>query len=555
MTARRGDRMALRVAVLVAGVLLTLAGAFVHPATAAVDTRCLLPDSIEGRSADAGPLKRDRVRNVRALSPKRVARFGCAWPADVRAIVVTPNTIRLQRGGRVIRQLNYPPGRLHIGRLARLAGDGEWITRPRPDVIELRAPLVQRPGTHLVISASGGLRKVWLRDRRYVYIGGEGARAEIRGVTVTSAARRGRGPDRDARDGRPFIFYERGSRLDIHNSVIRYLGSDRSNAYGITWKTGSHGGVTGSIFEENFFGLYTNRARDLVFRDNIVRYNDLYGLDPHDFSVRLRFIDNTVYRNGSHGIIVSNGVARSVIRGNRSWGNAGNGIVVDKGSPRNLVAGNWVSGNADGIVLLDSPRNRVVGNEVRRNRVGIRVSGPRSDRNRLAGNRLEANQVGIHVYDGADGAVIRGGRIDGGETGMVMEATGSRVRSARVTGARLAIDVRRDVRLEGLDIADVETGIRDSSLRLTSLPSGRIEAHDVGVRQRGRLFGLDALEIAAPRPVVNRITMAENARRPALWWMPFAGIGFILSAVLIELLRNRAQVVGRMAAAPVAAPE
>ncbi|MDH3227220.1 MAG: right-handed parallel beta-helix repeat-containing protein [Thermoleophilia bacterium] len=524
-----------RTALVAAALTLTTQTAVAAPS----DHLCALPDSGKGRPEGAGPLKRNGQRQVLPLAPRRVVKVGCRWPADVRAIVLTPGSIRLQSGGRVVRQISIGNGgAIHLDRIAQLVGSGKWLARGANGVIELRAPLVQRPGSRLAITAPR-VRTVRLVDNRYVHLGGEGASVLIKGVTITSRARGESGPDTKPKNGRPFIFYENGSRLDIVNSTISFLGSDRSNGYGISWKNGSTGVVKHSTFERNFFGIYTNRARDIIFRDNTIRFNDLYGWDPHDFSTGLVFERNVVHGNGSHGIIVSNGVRNSVIRGNRSFDNEGNGIVIDKGSPRNLVEGNVVKRNADGIVLLDSPDNRVVANEVTGNQVGVRVNGKRSKRNVLRRNNLTDNQIGVQAYRGAARLNAAGTQISGGDIGMALDAPNSQVVDITVTGARLGIELRRPAVARRLNISGAEVGLRDDGMARKRNLSGLIAAEKVGIRQRGFAFPVgNAVTIDAPRPVVNEITL--NEQPPSyLWWLPLAGMFFIASAVLIELLRSR----------------
>jgi poly(beta-D-mannuronate) C5 epimerase len=250
--------------------------------------------------------------------------------------------------------------------LARTAQAG-WIEETAPGTFLLRVALVQAPGSALEVAALA-VRQVRLLDDPEVYISAMGATARFTGVTVTSWDPQRRRPARNS-GSRPFVEYADGSDLWIVRSTFAHLGSDRASAYGVNWRR-STGGATDSVFHHNFFGAYTYQAQGLVFRGNVFRDNQLYGLDPHTGSRRLVVERNQAYRNGAHGIVFSEDVTDGVVRGNRSFANGDNGIVLDERSDRNTVSDNLVEGNeGDGIVLLGSSDNLVRGNVVRRNRV------------------------------------------------------------------------------------------------------------------------------------------------------------------------------------------
>ena len=95
------------------------------------------------------------------------------------------------------------------------------------------------------------------------------ARARFDGVRVTSQSRTAAEADTNYGDGRPFVLYEDGSTLDITDSFFSFLGSDRSSAYGVSWRTGgTNGTITDSTFSNNFFGMYSYEAANLTFIDN-----------------------------------------------------------------------------------------------------------------------------------------------------------------------------------------------------------------------------------------------------------------------------------------------
>ena len=67
--------------------------------------------------------------------------------------------------------------------------------------------------------------------------------------------------------GRPFILAV-DSKLTIADSTFRYLGRDWNSSYGVSWSKGSTGTVTGSRFEHDFIGVYTNGSPSLLVQHN-----------------------------------------------------------------------------------------------------------------------------------------------------------------------------------------------------------------------------------------------------------------------------------------------
>ncbi len=360
-----------------------------------------------------------------------------------RHVIVRPDRLELLRGPAMVASIPFPGRRGAslvdvAAALARTAQAG-WIEETAPGTFLLRVALVQAPGSALEVAAPA-VRQVRLLDDPEVYISAMGATARFTGVTVTSWDPQRRRPARNS-GSRPFVEYADGSDLWIVRSTFAHLGSDRASAYGVNWRR-STGGATDSVFHHNFFGAYTYQAQGLVFRGNVFRDNQLYGLDPHTGSRRLVVERNQAYRNGAHGIVFSEDVTDGVVRGNRSFANGDNGIVLDERSDRNTVSDNLVEGNeGDGIVLLGSSDNLVRGNVVRRNRVGIRVN-LRSGDNRVQRNQLAGNRIGVELYGGAYAVRLLGNQVGGSvEKGLVLEAPGGD--QSRRPGHRVA-DRRRD---------------------------------------------------------------------------------------------------------------
>jgi parallel beta-helix repeat protein len=465
-----------------------------------------------------------------------------------RAIRLERSAIALVRGSTVLRRIPFNgDAPVPFEAVVRAIRDRAWAERIGPQTLVLRSAFVQAPGTS-VIFGSPQVRVLRLAARPHVFIGGVGARARFADVVVTSWNERVNRPDTFLRNGRPFVSYSEGSRLDIVRSEISYLGWDATSAYGLDWRSRATGSVLDSEIHHNFFGLYSYEAVGLEVRNNVVRDNVFYGIDPHDFSSGLTITDNEVYGNGSHGIILSHGVTNSVVRNNHSHDNGANGIVMDFESNGNVVADNLVEHNqGDGIVILGSSRTLVSGNTVRHNRVGIRVNQV-SAGNSLTENRLEDNVRGVELYGGARDIHLSGNQIsDSSGAGMVLEAPASISAGDVVTGSPIGIDVRSLAEIRRTRVSDVDRGVVVSGRGIAALGHLRVEALDTGVAVApAALVRLDHSDIEAGRPVSGRLRYSlgnELRRPPSAWpWLPLAGVSFLSAAVVLELMhwaRNR----------------
>jgi parallel beta-helix repeat protein len=405
------------------------------------------------------------------------------------------------------------PSLADIGVLLARTPYRKWLSEGRPGVYVLRASLVQAPGTNLKV-AQPRVKVVRLLAGKEVYMSGVAAKVTFEGVQVTSWRPAG-GPEQVASLHRPFISYDKvGSSISALRSRFSYLGSDSILGYGVTWGRGSTGSATGSTFDHNFFGAYTNQAVAVAFRGNVFRDNDLYGLDPHSSSGKLIVDDNDAYRNGTHGIIFSEDVVDSTVTNNRSYDNGSNGIMMDNKSDRNVISDNRTWNNAgDGIVLQNSSYVVVKHNIVTGNRVGIRVSGSALS-NRVTDNRLAANVRGLEAYSGPEPAtairkpnVFAGNRVDGTDTAdgiSVKNFAGVRISNNSVSryangivisGAsrRVGISGNRvnNVR-RGIDIGSASPGARLSRNIITNAPERGIILSGLGsISQHDTVTGSD----------------------------------------------------------------
>jgi mannuronan 5-epimerase len=315
--------------------------------------------------------------------------------ARIRAIVIRPGRIRLVAAGRPTAEIAIPHSATTLQQIVRSVDDPGWLSESH-GIVTARAAVIADRGSTVLVSAPQ-TREVVLTRRPGVFLGARHATLRLDGVVVRpSAVAAAGGPTTT----RPFVVAQRHSTLTIRGSSFRDLGHDWNSSYGVTWASGSRGSVVGSRFVNCYIALYTDAAHDLLIRDNVLRDNTLYGIDPHSHSNHITVVGNLSERNGRHGIIFSQNVTASVVRDNITRENHLNGIMMDASSSDNVIANNVVEHNhGDGIVLADSTGNTVAGNDIRDNRVGILVRGATHQRlisaNDIVGNALAAQGTSV----------------------------------------------------------------------------------------------------------------------------------------------------------------
>lgn len=311
----------------------------------------------------------------------------------IHAIIVRPGQIRLLAAGKPVKTIAIPGSTETLQGVVRSVHDPRWVSESR-GVVTVRAALIADRGTRMRVAAPQ-TRKVVLANGPNIFLGARHATLELDGVEVSSA------PDaRDSTATRPFVVAQRSSTMVIRRSSFRDLGHDWNSSYGVTWASGSSGSVVRSRFVNCYIAIYTDAAHDLLVRDNVLRRNTLYGIDPHSHSDHITVVGNLSEQNGRHGIIFSQEVSDSVVRNNTARENHLNGIMMDARSTGNVIAHNLVDHNhGDGIVLADSADNTVVRNRIRDNRVGVLVRGATHQRviraNEISGNALAAQGTSL----------------------------------------------------------------------------------------------------------------------------------------------------------------
>lgn len=316
------------------------------------------------------------------------------------------NTLRVQGDGSVVTIPSLAQS-LQGRNFIENKGGGEWF---------LKANLLIDNHVTLVIDGS---EVSWLKMKSdpsgFTWIKSEDGSIYINSTKITSWNESESDFDHKYEDGRSYILAKFSGRMDIAKSELAYLGylglPNRGNPfggpYGISWKALDQavdvnlltGSATNNIIHHNMFGLYTFGVNGVVFRNNVIFENVYYGIDPHDDSNHLVIEGNTTYNNGTHGIITSKRCIHNVIRNNISYGNKGHGIMLHEDSNFSLVENNIVYDNqGDGIAIFRSRENVVLGNTVRNNKNGVRVS-HESKGNYIENNTINGNRKGVYFYE------------------------------------------------------------------------------------------------------------------------------------------------------------
>ena len=251
----------------------------------------------------------------------------------------------------------------------------------------------------------------------------------IKGISITSVDPSTGKPDLDSPDGRAFVRMKNG-RMDVIDSKLSYLGNglketlsakakvltaqQEGGTYGFSYripkgKLGteiSTGWVEGSTFEHNHFGAYSFGASGIMWKDNIFRKNEVYGLDPHDDSNNAMIVGNLFDSNGKHGFIVSKRCNYNVIRDNVSVNNKLHGFMLHQDSAYNLIEDNVSYGNTDNFVIYDSNWNTVKDNVSYSPRSShIRINSNTSN-TFVTGNTMTGGDRGVYLYADVDSTFV-----------------------------------------------------------------------------------------------------------------------------------------------------
>ncbi len=294
---------------------------------------------------------------------------------------------------------------------------GQYLVEVAPKVWYLSASIYLGSGVSFTLDKN---EVSWFQmassHDSYVDIRGYNTKVSINGVKITSWDKSANDYDKNLDDGRSYIMVKDGSRMDITDSELAYLGFARSldmpaSPYGVSWKmsrgkwgtTLLTGEVVGSQFHHNYFGAYTFGATGMMWKGNKFYNNVRYGLDPHDDSNGFLVADNESYANGTHGIIFSKRCRFNTIVDNYSHDNTLHGIMLHEASNDNLISGNRLENNHNGIALWHSSNNLIKDNTVVNNKQGIRANSE-SNTNTIVHNTITKTAgYALYFYSGSRG--------------------------------------------------------------------------------------------------------------------------------------------------------
>ncbi len=329
----------------------------------------------------------------------------------------------------------------------------QYLKEVEPKVWYLTATIFIRSGVTLTLDKK---EVGWLRlnstKGKLATLRANNGNIFITGVKITSWDNNKKDVDRDISDERSYILVKDGSRMDITDSEIAYLGYPRTpdltvSPYGISWRMSNGklgttiltGDVLRSKFHDNYFGAYTFGATGMTWINNEFYNNVRYGLDPHDDSNGFLVEGNIAHDNGSHGIIFSKRCVNNVIRNNISYNNKGHGIMLHEESDNNIVEGNKVYGNTDGIALWHSSSNLIKNNNIYNNKNGIRGNA-RSFENSLVDNIISGSrQYGVYFYGSSNRNNILENDLRNNNTAVYISSDQNQVVNNKISDNRIGV--------------------------------------------------------------------------------------------------------------------
>ena len=290
-------------------------------------------------------------------------------------------------------------------------------------------------------SAAGQTSTATIDYSSFVYLRADNSDINIDNAKIFSwdpQANNGAGDyDRDPANGRAYLLAKFASTMNIRNSEIGYLGSSDGESYGLSWRdindpkepdqlrTRVTGEVINSLIHDNYFGIYTYQASNMIFRGNKFYKNLSYGFDPHDFSHSFLVENNEAYDNGAHGFIISVGCHSFIFRNNKSYNNyntgfdLAHGFMLDPGSGtekvpsyNNILENNEAYGNEGyGLRVLGSTNNQIRNNYFHDNLRGISIDQNSTD-NLISSNRINDNsQYGLILQETANKNVVQNNEV------------------------------------------------------------------------------------------------------------------------------------------------
>jgi parallel beta-helix repeat protein len=475
MNARRRICSAIAAAAIGAGACVSMSFGSVAYAD---DAQTLLCGSTNGLATYNGT-NAERDLHKAIPDPLKVANYPCNFPPSVRGIRIDRGSVSLVQGGKLLKTIPLPAtlGVVTLPEIVQAVDNPAWIAETSPGVILLTSSLVQEKGTDLVVAAPAVTMVRIVFDAGDSIVG-SGCTANFDGVTVESWDSKTDAVVPTSVDGRPFVLYENDATFNISNSNFSYLGSDETSSYGVSWRVaGTNGTVDHSVFEHNFFGVYTFQAKNVVFENSTFAYNTFYGIDPHTSSSHLTITGNDVFGNLDHGIVFSQYVTDSVVSDNNVHDNKVNGIMMDFHSDNNTITNNTVTHNGEGIVMSGSAGNNVFGNTVTDNPVGFRASHAGADGDNVHDNVITGGVMGVQLYGGATTTMLTNNTIKGASKyGVVVDAARTVLVNNQISGTPTGIKLETVASVTGGEVSASKTGIEADSEAFASVNNVQVDS-------------------------------------------------------------------------------
>ena len=174
---------------------------------------------------------------------------------------------------------------------------------------------------------------------------------------------------------RPYILVRTAATgtTDITNSELAYLGYKciGGKCSGIRYFGGDGSTIRGNNIHHNGFGFYSNGVANILYEDNEVHHNTMYGIDPHTGTHDMIIRNNRVHDNGAQGIICSLNCYNILIEKNVVYDNAGSGIGFSRNMTNSIVRDNYIYDQDRAIYVSQSYNNEIYHNTISNCVVGI----------------------------------------------------------------------------------------------------------------------------------------------------------------------------------------
>ena len=174
---------------------------------------------------------------------------------------------------------------------------------------------------------------------------------------------------------RPYILVKVAATgtTDITNSELAYLGYKciGGKCSGIRYFGGDGSTIRGNNIHHNGFGFYSNGVANILYEDNEVHHNTMYGIDPHTGTHDMIIRNNTVHDNGSIGIICSLDCYHITIENNVVYNNTKAGIMFSRNMFDSIARNNVISNQEQAIFISQSHDNEIYNNTISNSVPGI----------------------------------------------------------------------------------------------------------------------------------------------------------------------------------------